>query len=85
MSSISRYALVQCLSHEFRFRRSRSRNLQPKLLKQTPHQGISTILGYQLIPGGIGAIDFTYNNYNWIVRGQADYGYLSDAKHAPTN
>ena len=28
----------------------------------------------------IGAIDFTYNNYNWIVRGQADYGYLSDAK-----
>lgn len=28
----------------------------------------------------IGAIAFTYNNYNWIVRGQADYGYLSDAK-----
>ena len=28
----------------------------------------------------IGAIDFTYNNYNWIVRGQADYGYVSDAK-----
>ena len=28
----------------------------------------------------IGAIDFTYNNYNWIVRGEADYGYLSDAK-----
>ena len=28
----------------------------------------------------IGAIDFTYNNYNWIVRVQADYGYLSDAK-----
>lgn len=28
----------------------------------------------------IGAIDFTYNNYNWTVRGQADYGYLSDAK-----
>lgn len=28
----------------------------------------------------IGAIDFTYNNYNWIVRGQADYGYLNDAK-----
>ena len=28
----------------------------------------------------IGVIDFTYNNYNWIVRGQADYGYLSDAK-----
>ena len=28
----------------------------------------------------IGAIDFTDNNYNWFVRGQADYGYLSDAK-----
>lgn len=28
----------------------------------------------------IGAIDFTYNDYNWIARGQADYGYLSDAK-----
>ena len=27
----------------------------------------------------IGAVDFTYNGYNWIVRGQADYGYLSDA------
>ena len=23
----------------------------------------------------IGAIDFTYNAHNWIVRGQADYGY----------
>ena len=28
----------------------------------------------------IGAVDFTYNDYNWIVRGQADYGYLSDAQ-----
>lgn len=27
----------------------------------------------------IGAIDFTYQGYNWIVRGNADYGYLSDA------
>ena len=27
----------------------------------------------------IGSIDFTYKGYNWIVRGQADYGYLSDA------
>jgi len=27
----------------------------------------------------IGAIDFTYKGYNWIVRGQADYGYLGDA------
>ena len=28
----------------------------------------------------IGAIDFTFNRNNWIVRGQADYGYLGDAK-----
>ena len=28
----------------------------------------------------IGAIDFTYNAHNWIVRGQADYGYLGDAE-----
>ena len=28
----------------------------------------------------IGAIDFTYKGHNWIVRGQADYGYLSDAE-----
>ncbi len=28
----------------------------------------------------IGAVDFTYNGYNWIVRGQADYGYLGDAE-----
>ena len=27
----------------------------------------------------IGSFDFTYNGHNWIVRGQADYGYLSDA------
>lgn len=26
----------------------------------------------------IGSFDFTFNRYNWIVRGQADYGYLSD-------
>ena len=28
----------------------------------------------------IGAFDFTYNAHNWIVRGQADYGYLGDAE-----
>ena len=28
----------------------------------------------------IGAIDFTYNAHNWIVRGQADYGYLGNAE-----
>ena len=27
----------------------------------------------------IGSIDFTLNRWNWIVRGQADYGYASDA------
>ena len=27
----------------------------------------------------IGALDFTYNAHNWIVRGQADYGYVGDA------
>lgn len=26
----------------------------------------------------IGSFDFTYNDHNWIVRGQADYGYLGD-------
>ena len=28
----------------------------------------------------IGAIDFTYKAHNWIVRGQADYGYLGDTE-----
>ena len=28
----------------------------------------------------IGALDFTLNRWNWIVRAQADYGYLSDAE-----
>ena len=27
----------------------------------------------------IGSIDFTLNRWNWIVRGQVDYGYVSDA------
>ncbi|EFZ36331.1 hypothetical protein HMPREF0663_12398 [Hoylesella oralis ATCC 33269] len=26
----------------------------------------------------IGSFDFTLNRFNWIVRGQADYGYISD-------
>jgi len=26
----------------------------------------------------IGSVDFTYRGYNWIVRGQADYGKLGD-------
>ena len=27
----------------------------------------------------IGSIDFTFKRFNWIVRGQADYGYVGDA------
>ena len=27
----------------------------------------------------IGSVDFTYDAHNWIVRAQADYGYLGDA------
>ena len=28
----------------------------------------------------VGSFDFTYNAHNWIVRGQADYGYRGDAE-----
>ncbi len=28
----------------------------------------------------LGSIDFTYNAHNWVARGYADYGYVSDAK-----
>ena len=28
----------------------------------------------------LGSFDFCYNNHNWIIRGNADYGYVSDAK-----
>ena len=28
----------------------------------------------------VGSFDITYNAHNWIVRGQADYGYLGDAE-----
>ena len=28
----------------------------------------------------VGAVDFTYNAHNWVARGNADYGYVSDAK-----
>lgn len=27
----------------------------------------------------LGSVDFTFNRYNWIARGYADYGYVSDA------
>ena len=33
----------------------------------------------------IGSFDFTYNAYNWIVRGQADFGYLGDTDFINTN
>ena len=26
----------------------------------------------------IGSVDMTFNRFNWIVRGQADYGFISD-------
>lgn len=28
----------------------------------------------------IGSLDFTYNDHNWIVRGNVDYGHLSDSE-----
>lgn len=28
----------------------------------------------------LGSIDFTYNDHNWVARGYADYGYVTDAK-----
>ena len=28
----------------------------------------------------VGSFDFTYKGNNWVVRGQADYGYLGDAE-----
>lgn len=28
----------------------------------------------------IGAFDFTFDKFNWVVRGNLDYGYLKDAK-----
>ncbi len=47
-----------------------------------PHDMEGENQPYKDIKGtvAIGAFDFTYNNYNWIVRGNADYGYLGDAK-----
>ena len=38
--------------------------------------GVSTKYKGRIV---IGSIDFTYNAHNWIVRGQADYGYLGSA------
>lgn len=27
----------------------------------------------------LGSFDFTFNRYNWVARGNIDYGYVSDA------
>ena len=32
----------------------------------------------------VGSVDFTLKRWNWIVRGQADYGYVSDAADIST-
>jgi len=51
-----------------------------------PHDMEGDGLKYDDIKGtvAIGSFDFTFNRYNWIVRGQADYGYLSDASTIST-
>ncbi len=38
-------------------------------------------VNYKNIKGNVyvGAFDFTYNNHNWKIRGNVDYGYVSDA------
>lgn len=33
----------------------------------------------------LGSIDFTYNAHNWVVRGNADYGYVTDASKITAN
>lgn len=33
----------------------------------------------------VGAFDFTYNDHNWIARGNVDYGYISDASDITSN
>lgn len=44
-----------------------------------PHEGSGVESQYKGAVA-VGAIDFTYKAHNWIVRGQADYGYLGDAE-----
>ena len=36
---------------------------------------------YKDVEGNVwlGSFDFTYNDHNWLARGYADYGYVSDA------
>lgn len=42
-------------------------------LKASKYQGISGQVT-------LGAVDFTYNAHNWVVRGNFDYGHLSDSE-----
>jgi len=51
-----------------------------------PHDMEGDGLKYDNVKGHvwIGSVDFTFNKYNWIARGQADYGYLSDASTIST-
>ena len=40
-------------------------------------KGVDATYGGKVV---IGSFDFTYNAHNWLIRGQADYGYLGDAE-----
>ncbi len=46
-----------------------------------PHDMETANSAYKDLKGRLylGALDFSYNNYNWIARGSIDYGYVSDA------
>ena len=43
--------------------------------------GFSGKKQYDRVKGrvAVGAVDFTLNRWNWVVRGNADYGYVGDA------
>jgi len=45
-----------------------------------PNDMSSSTSKYKDVKGNIylGAFDFTYNDHNWIARGNVDYGYVSD-------
>lgn len=44
----------------------------------TPNEATGTTAEYSGAVA-VGSVDFTYNAHNWIVRGQADYGYIGNA------
>jgi len=46
-----------------------------------PHDTENSDSKYKDVKGNLylGSVDFTYNAHNWIVRGNADWGYVSDA------